>query len=332
MAKAGLCQVQKSWERDAPLRGSELGNASRQRVAVQCMEKGLLARLLSHGAGAGRVLKTWPGGLLLGDSRMRPVYFHGPFSLFLPFGAACDPLLAQLLTANPLPTGCRVWKEEKRLFPEGRRNWCLDLSSCQGVDLRRKRGPAPSRPGELACRLAGEVVARGNLSGLAGAAARLLPGCGRGGPEPGDNPFLAEAWSWLQLLLGAGPRELARLFPAAFSRLAGLGPGLTPSGDDLITGFLLAHHLAPSPLAELLQDGPVRARLTAWARAATTPVGAELIFCALRGRFGQPLYSLWDCLGRGDQRREHLNRLLGWGGTSGADTLCGLALGLATIK
>jgi len=113
--------------------------------------------------------------------------------------------------------------------------------------------------------------------------------------------------------------------PTAFEAalgLLGLGPGLTPSGDDLLVGFLAATGTPWSAdgSRELLQR----------ANTATTLISYNYILHALERRFstlvGALLGALWT--GPDEAVRENLRALLRAGATSGRDTIRGLVAGL----
>ncbi len=113
---------------------------------------------------------------------------------------------------------------------------------------------------------------------------------------------------------------------AAAERLIGLGPGLTPAGDDALAGFLLAAtHLCPTsqgPLLTALADH-VRVR----ASAGTTALSATLLHHAARGEAAPEAVDVLDALlGQGDLSGA-VARLLRVGHTSGGDLALGLAAG-----
>ena len=67
------------------------------------------------------------------------------------------------------------------------------------------------------------------------------------------SPLLTAAWSALVDLLPAWRRGDASAVGAAARRLIGLGPGQTPSGDDLLAGLIVAsRRLIPADGAYLL--------------------------------------------------------------------------------
>src|SRR5205823_3021603 len=55
-----------------------------------------------------------------------------------------------------------------------------------------------------------------------------------------EEPFAARAWPALQSAVRGLAAGDSSALEAMVERLAGLGPGLTPSGDDVIGGMLFA--------------------------------------------------------------------------------------------
>lgn len=122
--------------------------------------------------------------------------------------------------------------------------------------------------------------------------------------------------------------ELPALLTAA-DRLHGLGPGLTPAGDDVLAGLLLTlrrfPHLDRRGLA-----GPLGRRL-AGAAARTTPVSAALLARADRGEAAPQLLDLVDAVAAGEPVARPLRRLLSVGHTSGAALALGAGLAGAAL-
>ncbi|MFC7649684.1 DUF2877 domain-containing protein [Streptosporangium lutulentum] len=135
------------------------------------------------------------------------------------------------------------------------------------------------------------------------------------------------------LAQGCAEASLLKSVTAA-EQLVGLGPGLTPSGDDVLAGLLVAlRHLgtaAGAGRAVWLADW-LAAAVTFDARGRTTPISATLLHCAARGEAsGEVLAVLRGLAGR-QSLEPALHRLLQLGHTSGADLACGLRIGLAAI-
>jgi len=130
----------------------------------------------------------------------------------------------------------------------------------------------------------------------------------------------------LQLALREGqPADIADCLEAVL----GLGAGLTPSGDDLTAGIMLAltrwgHVLAPDlEIKVLAQDVVQRAYRK------TTTLAANLIECASQGQANERLILALDGILSGNADAPTCaDYLAGWGHTSGLDTLAGIALAM----
>jgi hypothetical protein len=112
--------------------------------------------------------------------------------------------------------------------------------------------------------------------------------------------------------------------PRAVGALAGLGPGLTPSGDDVLSGLLVVLAVAGHEGRELREavDG-----------APTHAISRAFLTWAARGQAVEPVHRLLGALTRSDAAaaRRHQEAVLTLGHTSGADLLLGLRLGLGAL-
>lgn len=120
-------------------------------------------------------------------------------------------------------------------------------------------------------------------------------------------------------------------FERAALRVLGLGPGLTPSGDDFVGGIFFALHHAPRPrwCAAL---PAVRLRMRQAGANATNVISAALLDDLMDGHSHQALHDLLGALQTEDPARIEAatTALLRIGATSGADMLCGVLLALTT--
>ena len=115
--------------------------------------------------------------------------------------------------------------------------------------------------------------------------------------------------------------------PAATTML-GRGPGLTPSGDDVLTGAIaIAAHAHrewglpdPAPLADAL---------AALAPGRTTAVSVAFLRAAARGRFAPVVGAV--CRATPDTLPAALRRLAAVGASSGLDTAVGIGLVCAGV-
>ncbi|MFI6595363.1 DUF2877 domain-containing protein [Nonomuraea sp. NPDC050536] len=120
----------------------------------------------------------------------------------------------------------------------------------------------------------------------------------------------------------------------AAEQLVGLGPGLTPSGDDVLAGLLVTlRHLGGAAGAEraVWLAGWLAATVTFDARTRTTPISATLLHCAARGEASPEVIDVLRCVAGGHPLEPALLRLHALGHTSGADLTQGIAIGLSAI-
>jgi uncharacterized protein DUF2877 len=177
-------------------------------------------------------------------------------------------------------------------------------------------------PSELRCRA--ERV-RG-LAMAEGASAGLLPLLWPpGGAGPPAGPARAAALPAEALAAAAAAVELDGVRRAA-GRLAGLGPGLTPSGDDYLAGFAATWVLAREALGQGGRERDrVPAALAAGARSGASPLGHAWIAHAARGEVAEPMGRLFVALLGGEPAGlvPATRGVLGLGATSGTDWMVG---------
>jgi hypothetical protein len=167
-----------------------------------------------------------------------------------------------------------------------------------------------------------------------------------GGPDGQGHVELQD----LRIRLGLRLEELATALAeddatgavAAVDALLGSGPGLTPTGDDMLAGLLATlHHLrrppGPFPLEreDRCAEEAVRAHVRVSARSRTTLLSATLLEHALDGAVAGPVARLLRVLTAdadpGEPRvdgpiREAIDAVVGIGATSGRDLLAGIAV------
>ncbi|GAB2818505.1 hypothetical protein GCM10022221_15510 [Actinocorallia aurea] len=124
--------------------------------------------------------------------------------------------------------------------------------------------------------------------------------------------------------------DLVRAVPAA-ERIVGLGPGLTPSGDDVLAGLLLSLRLLGSVLdgggRAVWLAGWLAAAVTADAETRTTPIGAAVLHCAAAGRPAAEAAAVLRGLAGREQLVPAVRRLARPGRAGGQDLAWGLLAG-----
>jgi len=142
-----------------------------------------------------------------------------------------------------------------------------------------------------------------------------------------DDPFLRCAAGAIdqvrQWLLGDGSEQTA--FDDGVRGLIGLGPGLTPSGDDFLVGIMVA-------LAEMRETGlleALSATVAKYAAARTNSISAAHLSAAAEGLGADSLHrTTQSILSGGDGLTDNLSDLANIGHCSGWDALAGASLAL----
>ncbi len=113
----------------------------------------------------------------------------------------------------------------------------------------------------------------------------------------------------------------------AARHLAGLGPGLTPAGDDFLGGYLAGLFIQTPPARGTFAQAFARGLATALPPG-QPDVGHMFLTQACRGSFSEHLAALAAAMSTGTAARVRLeyyaSQMLSFGATSGADTLAGL--------
>lgn len=173
------------------------------------------------------------------------------------------------------------------------------------------------------------------VAGLAVTVARVVPTEAPALPDPEAAVRLLE-----EALLGTATADLAparsqlpepalaRLRegdPAAVPLLLGLGDGLTPVGDDVVAGWLVAARSAGRPVED------VAAAVTEHAPR-TTPLSASLLSDAAAGECLPEVRALLLALRAGTGIEPAVTALAAVGHTSGRGMLLGVRLALAGVE
>jgi hypothetical protein len=140
-------------------------------------------------------------------------------------------------------------------------------------------------------------------------------------PSPVDDRTLAFHAALLTAMHGRGNADLN----TAVARLVGLGPGLTPAGDDVLAGALIALHAAENPWHHVLAAAIATDRLR------TTALSAALLDASATGCCIPQVARFVAALdGRADVEPA-LAALLTVGHSSGAALATGIAIALAAV-
>jgi hypothetical protein len=115
----------------------------------------------------------------------------------------------------------------------------------------------------------------------------------------------------------------------------GLGPGLTPSGDDFLGGLLFAAHSLKATYPEEFDwEESLVMGLIDWARTQTHPISHTILSDLALGQGPEPLHEVVASLLKGqnlDHTMAGVKRLIEIGDTSGWDILGGLLTGMLLV-
>jgi hypothetical protein len=117
--------------------------------------------------------------------------------------------------------------------------------------------------------------------------------------------------------------------PSEAAVLVGLGPGLTPSGDDFVGGALIAlRYLSRNAVADRLADWALALAMTR-----TGSISRAHLTCAAEGAGAGALHALLAvvCAADGDRIARHLPAIDAVGHCSGWDALAGAAAACASV-
>lgn len=172
-------------------------------------------------------------------------------------------------------------------------------------DAREWRPPAPPCWNRSSLRRGLAWLAHAAERAPAEGVGRLIAPLAAGAADPagptGTSSLARRAWpalaalsDWIRHALVQG--RAAGTPPASVDGLVGLGPGLTPSGDDVLAGALLGLHAFARPdLAD---------RLAAWLRpraeGRTGAISLAHLECAARGEGAAVLHDVLAALSSGD--------------------------------
>jgi hypothetical protein len=195
---------------------------------------------------------------------------------------------------------------------EGATSWspAMPLLPLMSPDARACRAAA-------ALQLAAPVVPRIGL-------APLLPALA-GQPQAARDTLAARIGpSLAELLESLAANDPVRA--AAHARtLVGLGPGATPSGDDLLVGLLAGLAAICHPLAEALAS-----RIAGHAQGRTTALSEQFLADAGHLRFSERAQRTTVAIltGGPEELGDAIEATLAWGASSGADLLAGILIGI----
>jgi len=149
-------------------------------------------------------------------------------------------------------------------------------------------------------------------------------------PLETDNNWLFTSWNTIKLLKISMIQKDTESILSLTNLLIGSGRGLTPSGDDLLTGLTFMRRRW---FPEVNWMTEVEDQLLATFKVKTTSVSSTLFECALQGEADARIQEMADVLMSADvpfhQQAMELSR---WGNSSGADVFLGMLLAIESFQ
>jgi hypothetical protein len=132
----------------------------------------------------------------------------------------------------------------------------------------------------------------------------------------------------MQLVSSADSFDIGQSIEATESMI-GLGPGVTPSGDDILIGFLAGLwslsglHLERRSFIQVFGEELLKIAHR------TNEISRTYLYHATRGQFSSTLTTLVECIGSGEKVEQAVQEAMRVGHSSGMDSVTGLLIGLA---
>lgn len=144
------------------------------------------------------------------------------------------------------------------------------------------------------------------------------------------NPFARKASPHLSILREAIKAKDYQGVRRSAQKLVGLGPGLTPSGDDVLSGLMTSLMLISQNLnicrGMVLE---VNKNIISCVKGRTTLISQEFLMHARAGEANEPILALIEKIltGKPNEVEETTKHVLAMGEASGADVVLGISLG-----
>jgi hypothetical protein len=226
------------------------------------------------------------------------------------------------LGAGPVNALCTAWPDEQTVMAGADARWRAGVLALGDSIELEAASAAPWRPAK-------PDAWRGEAPGRALVRLAAMPARGLGtaiptlvsqAPLPSGDRFQMAAFQGL-LALSLWLRDPVAEPPAIIATLIGLGPGLTPAGDDALGGALVA--------LRVFGRGHTADRLSAWAlaraRGATSDISFAHLAAAAEGEGAAALHDTLvalagdsEALGDGVARLDRIGHSSGWDALAGS--------------
>ncbi len=297
---------------------------------------------LRRGAKAGECLEGWEGsgGEILA-SLSRAIFLRGETGELIWLAPSHTAMHRRCLAVDVLPGSLQPGErfEVERGWLRMGMDTAIRWAGATDWEPPPLEGAAPVSPTEVGRRV-GELdrLLRGwggrpGLGPVISWVSGIIHG---GGLEPvALDTLLEEAKPSIMRVVAACRNRSAELLARAGRELVGLGPGLTPAGDDYLGGVLFGACAAAGGGAGAgVEQKQAFGELTGWANGKTHPISHTIMSDLARGEGPEPLHRVTNWLLRGGAQGGAtlpLGRLLAVGHSTGWDMLAGVVTAMLMV-
>lgn len=145
-----------------------------------------------------------------------------------------------------------------------------------------------------------------------------------------EDTWLFSTWNTIKLLKISMIQKDTESILSLANLLIGSGRGLTPSGDDLLTGLTFMHRRWFPDVNWMTE---IEDQLLATFKEKTTSASSTLFKCAMQGEAGARIQEMADVLMSTDiPFQQQAIELSHWGNSSGADVFLGMILAIDSFQ
>jgi len=324
-------------------------SARRNRIQIVKIEKRLSHDLIATSGYVGRVSHIYQNGFDLLRNGGRLIHLRNGKWLASPFGMILDRPVGEWIRRVSLKVGDVFHRQDRWLQRETGERGIISFDLVEVIDLQKILSPTPPGPETLKAWiqiLAENILQTGRFEGIGGSLILLKREC------PGlfpDSSIPQSFWSRHALkrvakLVESVKGRNSETFQEAYEGLLGLGPGVTPAGDDFLVGLLAAHTLFSSSFRHWIEKEGLTMRMREKIDGRTSRVASQFLGYALKGLFSETLYRVFEELTsqihgqpgadrsfRGEDWEGAIHDFLQWGHSSGTDALTGVVFGFRTM-
>lgn len=145
-----------------------------------------------------------------------------------------------------------------------------------------------------------------------------------------QNPYSQFAFPRIKKLILSINQEDPEQITEAGREAAGIGPGLTPSSDDMLTGLMISFIYAGHYYNwEKGRAQDINSAILKGAKGRTTQLSYEMMSFAVRGEVTKNIHQLMKCIytNSNEEIFKSILDVMNYGETSGSDLLAGIYIG-----